>query len=62
MRADLEQKPEEDDLDWIIRLRNIALDKVSVCEADPEVVAILLNRIPHLVRQVRDARVGATIR
>jgi hypothetical protein len=49
MRADLQKKPEETEINWLRRLHQIALSTGNVESADREAVAIILNHLPPLL-------------
>jgi len=54
VRADLEQKRGEDYLDWITRLHTKVQEANSILEVDLEIITILINNIPQLVREAKE--------
>lgn len=57
MKAEYERKfGEEDDLQWIGRLHKLATAGNSLAEADPEVVAIVVNQVPTLLSELEGHR------
>ena len=61
MRADLEQKPGEDNIVWLKRLHNLVAASGSITNADPEVLQILIDNIPGLLDEIKGRRSEADL-